>query len=156
VNFTTPAITGVTNTWTVPTGATITAGQNTTSMTCTWGSAAGSVTVRGVNACGQSAALSKALTLLTCIEEQGGGAINNDVRANEIAIYPNPNSGTFAVRVQTAGSYEVLNSLGQVQQVIAINESAGVFEVTGLASGVYFVREVRIPANLQRVVVVQY
>jgi hypothetical protein len=125
-------------------------------MTCTWGSAAGSVTVRGVNACGQSAALSKALTLLTCIEEQGGGTIDNEVRANEISIYPNPNSGTFAVRVQQAGSYEVLNSLGQIQQVITINDSAGAFEVAGLASGMYFVREVRNPANLQRVVVVQY
>jgi hypothetical protein len=56
-------VAGVTNTWTVPTGATITAGQNTASMTCTWGTAAGSVTVRGVNACGQSATRSKALTL---------------------------------------------------------------------------------------------
>jgi hypothetical protein len=125
-------------------------------MTCTWGTAAGSVTVRGVNACGQSATSSKALTLLACIDEQGGGAINNEVRANEIAIYPNPNSGTFAVRVKQAGSYEVLNGLGQVQQVITINESAGAFEVTGLASGVYFIREVRNPSNLQRVIVVQY
>jgi hypothetical protein len=156
VNFTTPAVSGVTNTWTAPTGATITAGQNTASMTCTWGTAAGSVTVRGVNACGQSATRSKALTLLACIDEQEEGAIDNEVRANEIAIYPNPNSGTFAVRVQQAGSYEVLNSLGQIQQVITINESAGSFEVTGLASGMYFVREVRNPANLQRVVVVQY
>jgi hypothetical protein len=156
VNFTTPAVAGVTNTWTVPTGATITAGQNTASMTCTWGTAAGSVTVRGVNACGQSATRSKALTLLTCLEEQENGALDNEVRANEISIYPNPNSGTFAVRVQQAGSYEVLNSLGQIQQVITINESAGSFEVAGLASGMYFVREVRNPANLQRVVVVQY
>ncbi|MFN5620314.1 MAG: hypothetical protein ACK478_03350, partial [Flavobacteriales bacterium] len=98
VNFTTPAVTGVTNTWTVPTGATITAGQNTTSMTCTWGTAAGSVTVRGVNACGQSAARSKALTLLTCMEEQDGSALDNEVRDNSIAIYPNPNNGQFTVR----------------------------------------------------------
>jgi hypothetical protein len=96
------------------------------------------------------------VALLACIEEQGGGALENEVRANDIVIYPNPNSGTFAVRVQQAGSYEVLNSLGQVQQVITINESAGAFEVAGLASGMYFVREVRNPANLQRVVVVQY
>ncbi len=90
------------------------------------------------------------------MEEQEGSALNNEMRANDIVIYPNPNNGTFAVRAQQAGSYEVLNSLGQVQQVIAINESAGAFEVTGLASGVYFVREVHNPANLQRVMVVQY
>jgi hypothetical protein len=155
VNFTTPAVTGVTNTWTVPTGATITAGQGATSMTCTWGTAAGSVTVRGVNACGQSATRSKALTLLTCMEEQDGSALDNVGRANAITVYPNPNDGTFAVRAQQAGSYEVLNSLGQVQQVITINESAGAFEVTGLSSGVYFVREVRNAANLQRVIVAE-
>lgn len=90
------------------------------------------------------------------MEEQDGSALENEVRANNIVIYPNPNNGTFAVRAQQAGSYEVLNSLGQVQQVITIGESAGAFEVTGLASGVYFVREVRNPANLQRVIVVQY
>jgi hypothetical protein len=148
-------VSGVTNTWTVPTGATITAAQNTASMTCTWGTVTGSVTVRGVNACGQSAARSKALTLLACIGEQEEVAIGNEIRDNEIAIYPNPNNGTFAVRAQQAGSFEVLNSLGQVQKVITINESAGVFEVTGLASAVYFVREVRNSANLQRVIVAE-
>ena len=90
------------------------------------------------------------------MEEQDGSALDNEGRANAITIYPNPNNGTFAVRAQQAGSYEVLNSLGQVHQVIAIGEGAGAFEVTGLASGVYFVREVRNPANLQRVIVVQY
>ena len=89
------------------------------------------------------------------MEEQDGSALDNEGRANAITVYPNPNTGTFAVRAQQAGSYEVLNSLGQVQQVITINESAGAFEVTGLASGVYFVREVRNTANLQRVIVAE-
>jgi hypothetical protein len=153
VNFTTPAVTGVTNTWTVPTGATITAGQGTTSMTCTWGTAAGSVTVRGVNACGQSAARSKSLTLLTCMEEQEGGAMDDLSRAEDILIYPNPNTGTFRVHVHEQGAFEVLNSIGQVLQTQRVNEGTAAFEVNGLPAGVYFVRGVSNPSNLQRVVV---
>jgi hypothetical protein len=141
VNFTTPAVAGVTNTWTVPTGATITAGQNTTSMTCTWGTAAGSVTVRGVNACGQSATRSKALTLLTCIEEQEEGAIGNEVRANEIAIYPNPNDGTFFIRSTEASELYLLNGMGQLIEVVRLNASNNFsFEVSGLSTGFYFLQ----------------
>ena len=141
VNFTTPAVTGVTNTWTVPTGATITAGQNTTSMTCTWGTAAGSVTVRGVNTCGQSATLSKALTLLACIEEQEEGAIDNEVRANAIAIYPNPNDGTFFIRSSEASELYLLNGMGQLIEVIRLNSSNNFsFEVNGLSTGFYFLQ----------------
>jgi hypothetical protein len=153
VTFTTPAVTGVTQLWTTPTGATITAGQSTTSMTCTWGTAAGSVTVRSVNACGQSAAFSKSITLLACMEEEGGGAIDNLSRAEDILIYPNPNTGTFMVRVHEQGAFDVLNSIGQVLQTQQLNEGEEAFEVNGLPAGVYFVRSVINPSNLQRVVV---
>jgi len=141
VNFTTPAVTGVTNTWTVPTGASITAGQGTTSMTCNWGTAAGSVTVRGVNACGQSAARSKALTLLTCMEEQEEGAVDNTVRADEIAIYPNPNDGTFFIRSAEATELYLLNGMGQLIEVVRLNASNNFsFEVSGLSTGFYFLQ----------------
>jgi hypothetical protein len=141
VNFTTPAVTGVTNTWTVPTGATITAGQGATSMTCTWGTVAGSVTVRGVNTCGQSATRSKALTLLACIEEQEEGAVDNEVRANAIAIYPNPNDGTFFIRSSEASELYLLNGMGQLIEVIRLNASNNFsFEVNGLSTGFYFLQ----------------
>ncbi|MFM9005052.1 MAG: MopE-related protein, partial [Flavobacteriales bacterium] len=59
--FTTPAVTGLTQSWAVPTGAVITAGQGTTSMTCTWGTTSGNVSVRNVNSCGQSTAFTKSV-----------------------------------------------------------------------------------------------
>jgi hypothetical protein len=50
--YTTSAITYATGySWTVPTGATITAGQNTTSITVTFGSTSGNVAVFGTNTC---------------------------------------------------------------------------------------------------------
>jgi hypothetical protein len=134
--FTTPAVSGVTQLWTAPTGASITAGQGTTSMTCTWGTTAGNVTVRSVNACGQSAALSKALTLATCIEETGGSVL----REFELEAYPNPSNGSFVIRANEAGEFYLMNSLGQTIEVVKLNAGNYFrYEIGGLSTGVYFI-----------------
>jgi len=152
VNFTTPAVTGVTNTWSVPTGAIITAGQGTTSMTASWGTVAGSVTVRGVNACGQSAALSKSVTLLSCMEEQNGFGLD----AGRLSVYPNPNQGQFVIESQWPGEFELLNAVGQVVDRFTLGEERGLsYEVRDLSAGVYFVRELHDNGGLKRVVVAQ-
>jgi hypothetical protein len=136
VAFTTPAVTGVTQTWTVPTGASITAGQGTTSLTCNWGAAAGSVTVRSVNACGQSAARSKSIAIATCIQDEGGSLLRNP----ELEAYPNPSTGSFMIRGNEAGVYYVMNSLGQVVEQVTMNASNNFnHEITGLSAGVYFI-----------------
>jgi len=60
------AVAGATSyTWTVPAGATITAGQGTTSATVTFGSTSGNVTVIATNTCGTSSATSQAITVNT-------------------------------------------------------------------------------------------
>ncbi len=51
-------------TWTLPTGATITAGTGTTSITVTMGTTNGNITVTASNSCGTSAASTLAVTLL--------------------------------------------------------------------------------------------
>ncbi|HTB31355.1 MAG TPA: hypothetical protein VK808_04965, partial [Bacteroidia bacterium] len=59
------AVTGATSyNWTVPAGATITAGNGTTSITVTFGSIQGNVTVTASNTCGTSAATSLAVSLI--------------------------------------------------------------------------------------------
>ena len=139
VTFTTPTVTGVTQLWTVPTGATITAGQSTTSMTCNWGAVAGNVTLRSVNACGQSAARSKTVTLLTCMEEEGGAPV--EARTSDLNVYPNPNDGSFTVRSAQAGLYRLLSSTGQLIYEIQLNETNNFsFEVSGLSTGFYFLQ----------------
>jgi hypothetical protein len=50
-------------TWTVPTGASITSGQGTTSITVTFGTTAGNITVTADNSCGSSSASSLTVTL---------------------------------------------------------------------------------------------
>ena len=151
VVFTTPAVTGVTQLWTAPTGATITAGQSTTSMTCNWGTAAGSVTLRSVNACGQSAALSKAVTLLACMEEEGGAPV--EARMADMNVYPNPNTGQFTIRASNGGNYQLLNGMGQLLESFTLGGQQPMSkDVQGLSNGVYYLRNVG-DGSVQRVVV---
>jgi hypothetical protein len=152
VNFTTPAVTGVTQSWTAPTGATITGGQGTTSMTCNWGTAAGSVSVRSVNTCGQSAALSRSVTLATCMEEEGGLPVE---RMEALQIYPNPNDGAFTVKSAKSGVYRLLSSTGQIVYEIQLNESNNFsFEVSGLSTGFYFIQGISGSDYVQQKVIV--
>jgi hypothetical protein len=62
--FSTATVTGATSySWTVPAGASITAGQNTNSITVTFGSTSGTIVVTPSNTCGSSASASLALTV---------------------------------------------------------------------------------------------
>ncbi len=66
VNFSVPAIANATTyNWTLPTGATITAGSGTNSITVSFSTSAvsGNVTVAGANACASGTSSSKALTV---------------------------------------------------------------------------------------------
>jgi hypothetical protein len=151
VNFTTPTVTGVTQQWAVPTGASITAGQSTTSMTCTWGTVAGSVTVRSVNACGQSSAFSKSVTLLACMEEEGSA---EEERTSDLNVYPNPNTGLFTIRTSTAGEYQLLNGVGQVVESFSLGGTQPLSkDVQGLSAGIYYIRSVK-DGVMERVVVI--
>ena len=153
VVFTTPAVTGVTQLWAVPTGATITAGQSTTNMTCIWGTVAGSVTVRSVNACGQSAARSKSVTLATCIEQQGDTPVES--RMSEFNVYPNPSSGLFIVKSNIVGEFQLLNGMGQLIESFAIgNDQTNSKELYIATAGVYYVRAIA-DGTIQRIVVVE-
>jgi len=120
-------------------------------MTCTWGAAAGSVTVRSVNACGQSAAFSKAVTLLACMEEEGGAP--EEARTSDLNVYPNPNTGLFTIRTSTAGEYQLLNGVGQVVESFTLGGNQPMSkDVQGLSNGVYFIRNAG-DGSAQRVVV---
>ncbi|MDV7396562.1 hypothetical protein RZS08_34520, partial [Arthrospira platensis SPKY1] len=58
-------ITGITYTWTVPTGSTITAGQGTNSITVTVGSSSGNISVTPSNSCGIGQARQLSVAVLT-------------------------------------------------------------------------------------------
>jgi hypothetical protein len=106
-----------------------------------------------VNACGQSAARSKALTLLTCMEEEGGAPV--EARTSDLNVYPNPNDGSFTIRSGRSGSYRLLSSTGQLIYEVQLNDSNNfTFEVSGLSTGFYFLQGVSGSDYVQQKVVV--
>jgi PKD repeat protein len=151
VNYSTPAVTGVTQSWSVPNSVSITAGQGTTNMTCNWGTSAGSVSVRNVNSCGQSGSRSLSVALATCIEGEG----TDLMRSPELEAYPNPSSGNFVIRSNEAGDYYVMNSLGQTIEIVKLNAANNYrHEMRGLSSGIYFINATINGATITEKVVV--
>jgi exo-beta-1,3-glucanase (GH17 family) len=56
-------------------------------------------------------------------------------------VFPNPNDGKFTLRANHSLNLTVVNSLGQVIQTVSLTEAnAFETELTGLSSGVYFIR----------------
>ncbi|MCB0402596.1 MAG: PKD domain-containing protein [Flavobacteriales bacterium] len=67
IGYSIAAVSGATNyTWTVPSGATITAGQGSTSITVSFGTTSGNVAVTPSNTCGNGGSNSMAVTVNAC------------------------------------------------------------------------------------------
>ena len=78
--------------------------------------------------------------------------------SNALSVFPNPSNGTFTVRTTVAGTYTVINELGQTVRSFQLN-SANNYSTTisDLENGAYFV--IGINKNIlmrQKIVVVQY
>jgi hypothetical protein len=146
--YSTPLVAGVTNyTWTVPTGASISSGQTTNSITVNWGTVAGSVTVKAGNACGTNAtAKSLAVTLVAC-----RNAVEEMVAPDQMSLYPNPASQVatlkFSSATESAYSLRVINSLGQSVYSSEGQASEGnnaiELNLEKLSSGLYIVQMVK-------------
>jgi hypothetical protein len=114
VSFSISPVGGATSyTWTVPSGATITSGQGTTSINVTFGSNSGNVTVTADNSCGSSAAAVSAiavnaLPVVTLGADATYCASTVLDAGNAGATYSWNTGGTSqAITVTTTGSYQV-------------------------------------------------
>ncbi|HRH35068.1 MAG TPA: T9SS type A sorting domain-containing protein, partial [Catalimonadaceae bacterium] len=96
--YSTTQIGSLTYNWTVPTGASVSAGQGSNQISANWGSVAGNVTVKAVNACGISPARSLAVALAACRSAQNGEL--DDVLIPSASVYPNPGTGLFNIEMQ--------------------------------------------------------
>jgi hypothetical protein len=138
--FSTPVVSGVTTyTWTVPTGASITSGAGTSSITANWGTVAGSVTVKAGNACGTNAtARSLAVTLAVCrsaVEEEVTSATPS------VRIYPNPGHGRFqldASKIAAGTILKVSDLLGKEILHRTIEEGQTEINLDKVPAGAYF------------------
>jgi hypothetical protein len=142
LSYSTTLVSGLTYNWTVPAGATINSGQGTNAVNTNWGTTVGSVTVTASNPCASSLARSLSVSLAACTQsgEGEGMALISDEQA-ELLIYPNPNDGQFFVKSNSAGTFVLMNNLGQVMQVFSLNDENGMIrELNHLSTGLYFIQ----------------
>jgi hypothetical protein len=122
--------------WVVPAGATIVAGQNTTSIVVDWGNASGSVTVNASNGCGSSGTR----TLLVAVNCRLAGTATA-----ELNIYPVPVNDKMNIVLAEAGQYQItLQDLSGRVLITENNKAVGASEtvtinVGQLAAGIYMV-----------------
>jgi len=140
LSYSIPPVGGTNNyTWTIPAGATIIAGQNTSSIIVDWGSASGTITVQAINDCGPSGTR----TLPVTISCRMSSAVSP-----EFSVYPNPASESVTVSFVSNISEHVLIQLfdlsGRVVFEKSISAQKGTNQLTlelkHLLRGAYLVK----------------
>jgi hypothetical protein len=147
VVYTTPAISGLTYNWTVPSGATITSGQGTASITVKFGNCSGSVKVRATNSCGNSSFKSLSVCVAAC---RMGQEVPDEVEpiaevAPEFIVYPNPGNGQFTLRginPEQESLVQVYSSSGQLirSEVVVPGVESLLFNLEEESRGLYLIR----------------
>jgi hypothetical protein len=124
--------------WTLPAGATIVAGANTTNIVVDWGNVSGSVLVSASNGCGASGV--RTFSVLVNCRISG-----SELPGAVVSAYPNPVSAKLNVDLQASntGTYtlELSDLSGRVVSTQVVNAIEGMnsnsIDVTGLSKGMY-------------------
>jgi hypothetical protein len=91
------------------------------------------------------------VSIASCFEEEN--QLPMEGRLSDVMIYPNPNLGEFTIKSSHAGEFMLINSLGQVIEMFTLGGNAPqTKDVSGLSSGVYYIRSVK-DGVMERVVV---
>ena len=129
--------------WTVPSGWVIQSGQGTNSISVAAGTAGGSITVRGVNACGNSSTRSLAVTVVNCarMAMDEGTTDNSELT---VEAFPNPFDGILNIRIEgTSASTlqaEVFDLSGRSVYQSVISNSPVVSFNPPIEAGIYMLR----------------
>jgi hypothetical protein len=147
VVYSTPVISGLTYTWTVPSGAVITAGQGTASVTVKFGTSNGNVTVRANNGCGSSSTRSKAVCVASCRfgETEPEEVTETISSVDEFVVYPNPGIGMLNITLPNFDEVvqmQVFAANGQLirsEQIPAGNQKWSL-QLENEADGIYLIQ----------------
>jgi hypothetical protein len=147
VVYSTPVISGLTYTWTVPSGAVITAGQGTASVTVKFGTSNGNVTVRANNGCGSSSTRSKAVCVASCRfgEPEPEEVTETISSVYEFVVYPNPGIGILNIALPELDEeiqlrvFAANGTLVRYEQIPAGNQS-WTLSLENEAEGVYMIQ----------------
>jgi subtilisin family serine protease len=128
-------------TWTVPASYSIASGQGTNSIVLNIGTANGSITARGNNACGSGSTRSLTVAVVSCTrmaEESIESVVEFDV-----VVSPNPFNETLNIRTNGTNNEKLQISIVDVSGRIVYNNVAIANETLNispnLANGIYYV-----------------
>lgn len=130
-------------TWTVPTGATITAGQGTTNVTVDFlGSSSGDVAVMANNVCGSSPNRVLGVIVNACRMSAQPSSENSFA---VVSAYPNPTKDKITVDFTSATDEKIIFSIADAQGRIVseknVDAVAGInntdFDLSSLSKGIY-------------------
>lgn len=134
----------ITYLWTVPNGCVISSGQGTNviSITMSTNVINGSVTVRGVNNCGQGSSRSLAVSVNACPKLAG-----NETEIKDLAVFPNPAKEYIQIMFQSqdnaTGKIKIMDIIGKERYNQQINIEKGrnsyLIDIRKYPAGVYLV-----------------
>lgn len=140
--------------WTLPTGAKITSGQNTSSITVTWGTAGGNVKAQSKNSCGTSASTGKYVSVTNNLA--GSVSISSSMEETtetvklpnmQTIIMPNPAKDIATLQFYAERSYAYSVQVADITgKILLVKKGTAVpgantekINVQNFASGYYFV-----------------
>lgn len=142
--YTVPVIQGaITYQWTLPTGASISAGQGTSQITVDFSTNAlsGDITVSGMNDCGDGGSSTKSIIVSEC-----AGIQNLELEAR-VEIYPNPAGNMLYIRItgkETDLGLMITDITGKIKYSETMTgiprEYSKQIDLSGFSQGVYFIR----------------
>jgi hypothetical protein len=146
VVYTTPMVQGLSYTWTVPSGAIITSGQGTASITVKFGTSNGNVTVKASNSCGISSTRSLSVCSVSCRmgqEVPDGSEPIELVNEMQPIVYPNPGNGQFTIGgINQKSVIQVYSAIGQLvrNEIVQSDIETLQINLNSEANGLYLVR----------------
>ncbi|HRI21912.1 MAG TPA: T9SS type A sorting domain-containing protein, partial [Panacibacter sp.] len=148
-----PAVSGVTYYWTASNGAKITLGQNSPSITVTWGVSNGKITVKAINECDTSSGTSVDVNVLGLLAEGSetqdpvSSAQFNTTPPHSFYVLPNPANDFAYLIFKSTTAYnftiEVTDPSGKIFQRIKDHALKGEnkikIDVHNYTAGIYFI-----------------
>ena len=122
-------VSGITYTWTVPTGSTITAGQGSNSITVTVGTSPGNISVTPGNSCGNGTARTLAVTVNALPAQPGAINGNANPCQGSSQVYSVTNESGLIYNWQVPDSWTINNGQGSHTISVTIGTGAGTITV---------------------------
>ncbi|MEO8086441.1 MAG: T9SS type A sorting domain-containing protein [Bacteroidota bacterium] len=136
--------------WTIPSGASIIGSDKGDTIVVHWGSTSGNVSVRAVNACGNSGDSSLAVVVNAC------RVANHNSQSISIDAYPNPSSGIINLDVKQSVSADIEVNVYDIFGRLVLNRditkpgNSFILNFDSFDKGTYFVKV--ITANEQEII----